>query len=248
MGTITFIPLGVGDAFSARYYSSSLVLEAEGFRLLVDCPHPIRKMMREAGESTGVSLDVADIDAVALTHLHADHCSGLEGFAFYSYFMLDRRVRLLAHPVVHERLWGEKLAGSMADATEEDGVLHHRDFDDYFDYTPLDYDKPVQVGPFSIECRPTIHYIPTTAFRIGAAGRCIGFSADTAFDVTLIEWLSVADVIVHETNMGQHTEYAKLAALPAEIRQKMKLIHYPDDFDTTQTAIESLRQGGVYSV
>ncbi len=78
--SLSFIPLGVGDAFSTRFCSSSLALEAEG-RLLVDCPHPIRKMLKEAGDGSGVELDVHRVSGVALTHLHADRSSGLADLA-----------------------------------------------------------------------------------------------------------------------------------------------------------------------
>jgi ribonuclease BN (tRNA processing enzyme) len=109
-------------------------------------------------------------------------------------------------------------------------------------------DEPATVGPFTIECRRTIHHIPTTAVRVRAGGRTLGLSADTAFDPSLIEWLAAADLFLHETNHGVHTPYAELAALPAEVRAKMRLIHYPDDFDLAGSAIEPLRQGRAYEV
>jgi acetate kinase len=41
---------------------------------------------------------------------------------------------------------------------------------------------------------------------------------------------------------------AELVALPAEIRDRLRLIHYPDDFDESASVIEPLRQGLCYSV
>ena len=41
---------------------------------------------------------------------------------------------------------------------------------------------------------------------------------------------------------------AKLAALPASLRSKMRLFHYPDDFDHASSLIEPLRQGRCYAV
>ena len=121
-------------------------------------------------------------------------------------------------------------------------------FGDYFDWSPLEETSTATFGPFSIECRRTIHHIPTTALRIRAAGRCLGYSADTAFDPGLIEWLAEADLVVHETNYGAHTPYEKLAALPAPLRARMRLIHYPDDFDVAASVVEPLRQGCRYPV
>lgn len=227
--------LGTGDAFSARWYSSCLAVEAEGTRLLIDCPHPIRKLLRESGSAAGVPLDVGDFAAVVLTHLHADHASGLEGWFYYHHFAFGSRAILLTHPDVAAEPWGGHLG--------PDATLGGR-----FDLRALSDSAPTTFGPFSIECRRTLHPIPTFALRLRAGGRTLGYSADTSYDPTLIDWLSPADLIVHETNLGIHTPYEKLAALPAELRAKLRLIHYPDDFDVEGSVIEPLVQGRAYEV
>lgn len=248
MSEFSFITLGVGDAFSARYYSSALVLEAEGSRILIDCPHPIRKIMREAGESLGISLDLDSIDGIALTHLHADHSSGLEGYSYYTHYMLQYPPKpLVAHPDVLEYLWSGHLLASMGYPHRPDS--QERQLEDFFQLVPLREKQSVQVGPFTIECHPTKHVIPTTAFRIRAAGRCLGYSADTSYVPELIEWLAEADLVIHETNYGPpHTPYEKLAELPANLRHRMRLIHYPDDFNLRASVIEPLVQGRRYIV
>lgn len=71
-------------------------------------------------------------------------------------------------------------------------------------------------------------------------------SSDTAYDPELIAFLQPADLIIHETNFGPaHTPYADLAALPVELRAKMRLIHYPDNFDIEASNITVLREGDV---
>ena len=84
-------------------------------------------------------------------------------------------------------------------------------------------------------------------------GAHFGFSADTAYDPGLIEWLSAADLIVHEAtsnprNSAIHTPYERLAALPEALRARLRLIHYPDDLDLAASVIEPLRQGKLYVV
>ncbi len=251
MAQFTFLTLGIGNAFSAQYYSSCLALHAEQTWLLIDCPHPVRKMMRDASLATSLPLDAGNVSAVVLTHLHGDHASGLEIFAFYFHYALGgRRLPLLAHPSVSERLWSGHLAASMEWSISAAGQPpERREFDHFFDLLPLNDAKPLQFGPFTIECRPTVHSIPTTALRIRAADRCLGYSADTAHDPELIKWLEPADLIIHETGgAGLHTPYEKLAALPAELRAKMRLIHYPDDFDVKNSQIEPLQQARFYVV
>ena len=106
----------------------------------------------------------------------------------------------------------------------------------------------MQCGPFAIECRRTIHSVPTYALRVTVGKRVFGYSTDTAFDPGLIEWLAPADLIVHEAttleHTGVHTPYVKLAALPESLRSKMRLTHYPDEFDVEASVIEPLRRGG----
>lgn len=241
--------LGTGDAFSADRYSSCLLIETGTSRVLVDCPHPIRKVLKE---STGGRVDVGDIDAVILTHLHADHASGVEGFAWFCRFVLGRPMRLFAHEAVLAGLWGQ-LQASMSELliTDEDNHPHHRErleASDLLDTTPLSTQHPVTVAGLQVSARLTAHHIPTTALFFDDGVGQLGYSADTAFDPELIAWLGRADVVIHETNFGAHTPYAKLAALPEATRRKLHLIHWPDGFDAAASSIPVLHDGDVVDV
>ena len=245
MGGFRLLPLGVGDAFSARYYSSCFALQAAGVWLQVDCPHPIRKLLREASAANHFELDVPQLSAVVLTHLHADHATGLEGIGFYCRFMLGRTIPLIASPEVIDDLWSRHLAGSMEWSLQVVGEPPvRRTVEDFFDIMPIRPDEELTFGPFAIRSRPTIHNIPTIALRIRAEGRTLGYSADTTFDLELIDWLGDADFVVHEASGGfMHTPYAELAMLPDALRRKMRLIHYPDNFDAKTSNIDVLSQG-----
>jgi len=255
MSSVLLIPLGVGDAFTAHHYTSCLALGVDDEWLLIDCPHPIRKMLRDASARACLSraLDLDQVAAAAVSHLHADHCCGLEDFGYYSFFALGCRASLLMHPEASARLWSGLLSAGMEFIQSNPEVPPvQKKLSDYFELIDLDSNRPVKFGQFSIECRRTIHGVPTFALRITAGGRTLGFSSDTAYDPSLIEWLSAADMIVHEvTNLdhtGVHTPYEKLAALPESLRSKMRLTHYPDDFDIESSIIEPLREGRLYEV
>ncbi len=248
MTTLSIIPLGVGDAFSALYYSSCLAIGADDNWLLIDCPHPIRKMLKEASDTSGVRLDVGNFSAIALTHLHADHASGLEGFFYFSRFILQRQPTLLAHEDVLSRVWPDHLAAGMDCLMDLEHQPKNMVANEYFNGVALHESRSHEIDGFSIECRKTIHHVPTTAFRITVGDKSVAYSADTAFDTTLIDWLAESDLVIHETNFGVHTPYEKLAELPQELRSKMRLIHYPDSFNLETSTIEPLRQGVVYKV
>ena len=250
MATMRFIPLGIGDAFSARFYSSSLLVEFNGQWLLVDCPHPIRKILREASTSAHVQVDIGDICGVALTHLHSDHVSGLEGYAYFTHYALNQKTQLFAHADVVEKLWSGHLSAAMEYSDSNDGKPPaQRNFDDFFRWHELCEDQKSNAKSFAIECRKTVHSIPTTAFKIHAGDQCLGYSADTAYDDSLIEWLAEADVIIHECGHGGlHSDYDKLAKLPTKLRKKMYLIHCSDEFDRKNSKIAVLEQGRMYTV
>jgi ribonuclease BN (tRNA processing enzyme) len=228
-----------------KHQSTALLLVCDGFLLAIDCPDMYRSVLRLAGERCGRALSIADIDHVLITHVHGDHMNGLEGFAFYKHFVESKRVKLVTSPEVRIAIWDERLRASMS--TLWDGQQFRQlGFDDYFEHVPLSWTNEITIGPFRIRSRRTIHHVPTSALLVEAAGRKLGYSSDTAFDPELIAFLEPADLIIHETNFGPaHTPYSSLAALPAEIRARMRLIHYSDVFDVAASTISALREGEV---
>jgi ribonuclease BN (tRNA processing enzyme) len=242
------IALGVGDTFSERHRTAALVLEHDGFRLAVDCPDRYRGALRHAGDVAGRLLPIESIDDVFVTHVHGDHVNGLEGIAFYKRFAEQKRVRLHTTVEVREVLWERRLRAAME--TLWDGARFQAlGFDDYFEFTASPWNAEFEIGPFRVTLRRTRHHVPTAAMLVRAGGSTFGYSSDTAFDPDLIAFLSPANVIVHETNFGPaHTSYADLLSLPEDVRRRMRLIHYPDVFDTTASEITCLAEGDVLRV
>lgn len=242
------IALGVGDTFSERHHTTSLLLSCDGALLAVDTPDTYRAVLREAAERCGRPLDLAAIDDVLITHVHGDHMNGLEGVAYWKFFAEGKRLRLWTSPEVREVIWDQRLVASMG--TLWDGArFRQMRFDDYFDWRPLGWDGETAIGPFRLRARRTRHHVPTSAVLVEAGGRRLGYSADTAFDPELIGFLAAGDLVVHETNLGPaHTPYAELAALPADLRARMRLIHYPDTLDLAASVIAPMRQGEIVTV
>jgi len=245
MARFEVIVLGVGDTFSEKHHCTALLLVCDGFHLAIDCPDMYRAVLRAASAGAGRPLPLAEIDHVLITHVHGDHMNGLEGVAFYKHFAEGKPVQLVTSPEVRAALWDQRLQASMS--TLWNGTqLQQMTFESYFQHLPLPWTSQITVGPFRITARRTIHHVPTSALLVEAAGRTLGYSADTAFDPDLIAFLSPADLIIHETNLGPaHTPYPSLAALPADLRARMRLIHYPDMFDTASSCIRALREGEV---
>jgi ribonuclease BN (tRNA processing enzyme) len=239
---IEVITIGVGDTFTARQFTTALLVRAEGFTLAIDCPDTYRKVLAASGVTT------PEVGHVILTHVHGDHMNGLEGYAYLKRFGERTRLGLSVVPEVREVLWDKRLVASMGQLW--DGAkMNAMRFEDYFEEAPLAWESATRIGPFTVRTRRTIHHVPTSALLIEHEGKSVGYSADTAFDPDLIAWLSKGDLVFHETNYGPaHTPYDALAELPAEVREKMRLVHYPDELDVLSTNIVCARQGERFRV
>lgn len=84
------VPLGVGGAFTDRFYQTNYLVEIPGCRLLIDAGTTLRYSLLAAGYTA------KDISAVLLTHFHSDHVGGLEEFAQRCRYMYQYRPRVYA--------------------------------------------------------------------------------------------------------------------------------------------------------
>ena len=82
-----FLVVGTGDAFSTERFGSSCVLEGPKGLVLLDCPDSVGHALREAGAASGWKVAATGIDDIILTHLHGDHCNGLESIGFRRWLM-----------------------------------------------------------------------------------------------------------------------------------------------------------------
>jgi hypothetical protein len=206
--------VGVGDAFTACHYNACLLVEAGDLRLLIDAPPALARALRDLSRASDITVGLDDIDHVLITHLHGDHCGGLEQLLFWRRFVTGRKTTLHAIPEVLAGLWDTRLRGGMDTLMNPDGSFSSARAGDYADVRPLG-PGITRLGPLELEWRRTIHHIPTSALRMRVGTRSLGYSADTAFDPTLIAWLAATDLFFHETNFGVHTPLASARRPPA---------------------------------
>lgn len=161
---------------------SSYLLEAEGFRFLLDFG---------TGSLSGLQryASLTEVDAVLLSHLHADHM-----FDACSYVVVRRYAPEGAYPAIP--LYGpagtrERL--SAAYGTGE-GPL-----DDVYRFHDL---KPgtLRIGPFSVTVDRVNHPVETYGVRVEHGGRVLAYSADTAACDALIRLAQGADLFLCEAS------------------------------------------------
>jgi ribonuclease BN (tRNA processing enzyme) len=163
--------------------ASSYLIEAEGFRLLLDLGSgALGALQRHA------RLD--DINAVCLSHLHPDHCMDLCGF------WVSRRYRpggaLPRIPVYGP----EGTARRMAQAY---GLEDHPGMREAFDFGTLTPGTR-QVGPFQVTLAHMNHSVEAFGFRVEHAGRSLVYSGDTGECPALLKLASGADLLLCEAS------------------------------------------------
>lgn len=241
------MPLGVGDAFTSTHYNSSFVLVARERAILVDCPSPLRRVLRDASAKSGLEIDIPEIDHAILTHLHGDHCNGLEEFGFYKHYVArQERPHLYLLEESIGPLWDNRLKAAMGGSGAEP-----RSLETFFQPHRWAQGQTFRLAnttpDLEFEARRTRHSVPCIGIRVRYGMYSIGYSGDGEFDQAHIDFLRDCDLIVHECgNTPNHTRLEELAALPAEVRAKMLLIHVSDDFPAGLSDIPVLREGAVY--
>ncbi|MGY1682580.1 MBL fold metallo-hydrolase [Geodermatophilus sp. SYSU D01176] len=160
--------------------ASCYLVEHDGFRVLLDL----------GNGSFGALQAVADpdtVDAVYLSHLHADHCLHVAPFVVwhrYSGRATKPSVPLFA-PVGAER----RLA--LAYDADGDGLS------DVFDFVPVGAGH-LELGPFTAELVRTAHPVECYAIRLTAGGRSLVYTGDTGASAAVVELARGADVLLAE--------------------------------------------------
>jgi ribonuclease BN (tRNA processing enzyme) len=223
-----------GPDSSASCYLFEAEHEGRTWRLVVD-------MGSGALGSLQRHVDVLDIDAVFLSHLHADHCLDLTG-----YYVLRKYHPGGAAPRIP--VWGPHgTALRMAkayDLDEDPGMNQEFEFREYAEGA----DGPFRIGPFSVAVRQVKHPVTAYALRIEVEGRVIAYSGDTGACPELEEAAADADLFVCEASFVEggdnppdlHLTGAEAGrAATAAHARKLLLTHVPPWHDRTVVLAEA---------
>lgn len=162
--------------------ASSYLVEHEGFRLVVDLGHgALGPLQRYVG--------IEEIDAVAISHLHTDHCIDLMALdvarAFGSYDVFGS-LPVYGPMDLAERLWDESGA---PDAPVKRTTFDFRDLR-----------LTSEIGPFRIRTARMSHPGEAYAIRFDVDGASLVYSGDTGPCDALPELADGTDVLLVEAS------------------------------------------------
>jgi len=163
--------------------ASCYLIEHGGFRLVLDLGSgALGPLQRHA------ALD--SIDAVCLSHLHADHCLDMCGF-----WVARTYGPAAPYPLVPVH-GPEGTALRMAQAY---GLDEHPGMREAFGFATLRPGR-LEIGPFTITAARMNHPVQTFGFRVAAGGRALAYSADTGECPELVELARGADLLLCEAS------------------------------------------------
>lgn len=130
------------------------------------------------------------VDAVALSHLHADHCLDLCGFYVYRKYHPDGALPRLP---VHGPPGAARRLARAYDLDEQVGMTGEFDFVTY----PA---GPFALGPFTVSAHSVDHPQPAFALRVEHAGRTLVFTGDSGPGERLDRAAAGCDLLLAEAS------------------------------------------------
>ncbi len=202
--------------------TSSYLLESGDYHLLVD-----------AGSASLIALekhlDPLELDALLLTHYHADHIADV-GVLQYTRQLKrldnnERRASVL--PIYGHQEDIENFSRLTMDRITK-GVGYSKD-------------DVLTVGPFEITFMKTLHPVPCYAIRVKEinTGRVLVFTADSGYLPQFIPFSQDADVLLADTNFFKGMENHRVHMTSIEVARiakeakipKLILTHLPQEAD-----------------
>ena len=172
---------------------SGYLLEHEGFRLLMDPGYATAPRLFEL-------VPASDVDAVLVSHGHADHCADLNP-------LLRARVMAASPP---------RALPAFAPAGALDAVLaldRPGFLDAAIDVHDLLAGRVVPIGPFTVETRWLPHSVPNLGLRIIAGDRSMMYTGDSGPSPDIVTLARGVDLMLAEATEPEE--------MPADLRGQL---------------------------
>jgi ribonuclease Z len=187
--------LGTGTPFpNPERFSSAVLVEAGGKKLLFDCGRGVVIRLTQAG------VNPKDMDGLFLTHLHSDHVVGIPDLLLSGWFLGRDRpfamwgppgTRSMAEHLVQAFAFDIRIRQAPPDPLPAKGVeIDPKEIGQGEIYN----DGLTRVSAFLVD-HGTVK--PAFGYRVDSAGHSVVISGDTKFCQNLVDFARDADCLIH---------------------------------------------------
>ncbi|MDH5785473.1 MAG: MBL fold metallo-hydrolase [Chromatiales bacterium] len=264
-GDLSLYFVGCGSAFSRTMNQNNLLVVKGKDHLLIDCGTKTPQALYER------RIDLTAISHFLITHSHADHIGGLEEVMMVNRYVTGRKPTMIINEAYQELLWNNSLRGGTAYSEVRNG--EPLGFEDFWQIQ-----RPQQLagiereswhttlGSIDIVMPRTMHFPDNAQSWRDSCWSCavlfderVLFTSDTRFDPQLLHELDgrySLEMIFHDCQFfkgGVHASLEELATLPSEMKSRMVLMHYSDNWQQFQGEVMAagfrglVKQGSSYT-
>jgi ribonuclease BN (tRNA processing enzyme) len=243
---------------------SGYLIEQDDFALLLDCGNGVFSKLRRFR-------DYVDVDAVIISHLHADHFLDLVPFAYaLTYAPRQQPVPVAgwpgtdrpAHPSLYAPIGAAEMFRKIVGCWGNDDLIERA-------FRMQEYESPgeLTVGPFAVRFREVPHYMTTSAVELSNGGGRLTYSADCSPNNELVEFARDTDMLLIEATLPRPERTGERGHLtPREAGEhgrragarRLVITHISDELDSAwacaeaQAAyggpVEVAEEGAVYTI
>jgi ribonuclease BN (tRNA processing enzyme) len=173
---------------------SGYLVESGDTCVLLDCGPGVLGKLRAVR-------DYATVDAVVISHMHADHMLDVIPFAS----ALIYGPRWASDPARRPRpvLHAPPGAGDAFTVVAEGSGMFGTHVDDAFELREYDPAETLAIGPLAVRFRPVPHYVPAQAVELAEGGRRLTFSSDCGPNADLCDFARDTDLLLIEASVTE---------------------------------------------
>ncbi len=243
---------------------SGYLIAQDDFTLLLDCGNGVFSKLRPV-------CDYVDVDAVVITHMHADHFLDLVPFSYALRYAPRQQPVAVggwpgtdepARPHLYLPEGGSELLRRVVGCWGNEDLI-----DAAFALDEYEAIDELELGPFGVRFCEVPHYVPTHAVELSACGSRFTFGADCRPNEELVRFARDTDMLMIEATLprperdgvrghltaGEAGQHGRLAGA-----RRLVVTHYSDELDPELTRaeaasayggpVELATEGAVYTV
>jgi len=232
---------------------SGYLVEGGGRCLLLDCGNGVFAKLRAAREFT-------DVEAVVISHLHADHFVDLIPYAYALTYSHQARAAA-SRPVLHAP------PGARETFRQVTGAWHAEELiEQAFELREYDPAAELALDPLRVRFHEVPHFVTTHAVQVTEGERSFTYGADCRPNEEIVAFAHGTDLLMLEATLEAPEELERGHLTPAEAGEhgrrsgaaRLVLTHLSADHDEAWVrgeaqrafggAVEVAREGAVYEL